>query len=300
MILSISRLLRFIAIVVIILSSASVIAYWSVIESTLSWVWSGTLEDVRNRTFIFATFIGLFFIALRTVAVNRSSKAAIEQVILTRKGNLTDRFTKSVDLIGSDSTSTVVGGVFALEQIAQEEPEIYHNVIMEILTGFIREQAHFSYKELQTEVKEAGSGKDYQEPKADIQAALTVIGRRNNIDLENGKRWYLWRTNLRSMNFTDGNFDNFNFYSCNLINAKMNGTSLKGTILISAVLIEARLIGAILDATILQDTIFSHADFHNATIKNTDCGKIIGYDKRSFSDTNFDNVSSGSLPKSNT
>ncbi|CAN2042446.1 hypothetical protein GMMP15_810032 [Candidatus Magnetomoraceae bacterium gMMP-15] len=252
--------------------------YWAY-PSKINWLWSGTLEDTRNRIWIFVTLIGIFLLIWRTVSANRTSVAAMEQVVLTRKGNITGRFAKAVELLGSSSQTTVIGGIYALEQIAQEDAPTYHNVVFEILTAFIRNNARIKKE------KESSRPEDVR---SEIQAALTVIGRRQNIEIENGRKWYLWYTDLKYMNLENGHFENFNLYGVNLTEARMSCIHLEKAWLGGAILVGARLNGAYLKETLFQDTNLSHADFHKAIIKKTDLRRTTGIDMKAFCDAEID------------
>jgi ABC-type Fe3+ transport system permease subunit len=46
------------------------------------------------------------------------------QLGVTREGQITDRYTKAVDQLGSDHLDVRVGGIYALERIARDSPTI--------------------------------------------------------------------------------------------------------------------------------------------------------------------------------
>lgn len=53
---------------------------------------------------------------------------------------VTDRYTKSIEQLGSDKLDVRIGGVYALERIARDSSRD-HPTVMEVLSAFIREQA---------------------------------------------------------------------------------------------------------------------------------------------------------------
>lgn len=65
-----------------------------------------------------------------------------------------------------------MGGIYALEQIAQDSPQDYCKPIMRTLAAYVRENARWSSEETQ-ESAIAASG--HKEPPADITTALTVL-----------------------------------------------------------------------------------------------------------------------------
>src|SRR6266516_7182902 len=59
---------------------------------------------------------------------------------LNRQGQITDRFTKATDQLGSDKIDTRLGGIYALERIARDS-QADQGPVMEVLTAFVREHA---------------------------------------------------------------------------------------------------------------------------------------------------------------
>ncbi len=87
---------------------------------------------------------------------------------------MTDRFTKAIDQPGSGQIDVRVGGVYALERVARDSPRD-HPVIMDVLSAFIRE-----HSDEQWLAPKSNEGQpDIVETRADIQAAITTIVRRD-------------------------------------------------------------------------------------------------------------------------
>jgi len=60
----------------------------------------------------------------------------LEQLVLARRAQIADRFTKAVDQLGNEADDVRIGGIYALGQIMKEpDTEGYHEPIIEILTG---------------------------------------------------------------------------------------------------------------------------------------------------------------------
>ena len=101
---------------------------------------------------------------------------------LTRQGQVTDRYTKAIDQLGSDKGLDVrIGGIYALERIAHDSPPD-HPTIMDVLATFIRD--HSSEQWPPAEPGRVDPPERATRP--DVQAALTVIGRRNP---RHDRRW---------------------------------------------------------------------------------------------------------------
>ena len=56
---------------------------------------------------------------------------------LTEQGQVTDRYTKAIEQLGSDKLDVRIGGIYALERVARDSVRD-HPTVMEVLTAFIR------------------------------------------------------------------------------------------------------------------------------------------------------------------
>jgi hypothetical protein len=63
------------------------------------------------------------------------------RVSVAHEGQITERFTRAVDQLGSDKLEIRLGGIYALERIAKDSADKDHWTIMEILTAFVRERS---------------------------------------------------------------------------------------------------------------------------------------------------------------
>jgi len=116
----------------------------------------------------------LIFTALNFDLLRRNSERADKWQRnthdLTKQGQVTDRYTKAIEQLGSDNLGVRVGGIYALERIARDSA-IDHPTVMEMLTAFIRENSHE-----QRPQPDPGSKERFR--RRDIQAAVSVVGRR--------------------------------------------------------------------------------------------------------------------------
>ncbi|MFE0187300.1 pentapeptide repeat-containing protein [Streptomyces sp. NPDC058989] len=97
---------------------------------------------------------------------------------LARRSQITDRFNKALERLGSEHEYVRIGGVLNLEQIVQDAPEQAAPDAARILVHFIRNRApkaQHSRRKWMARMR----GEDYTslplEPAADIQAALTAL-----------------------------------------------------------------------------------------------------------------------------
>jgi hypothetical protein len=102
-------------------------------------------EDVVPLVTLIGGAIGVYFLAIRTRAVDRTARAALEQAKIAaerhaeqtkadRDRRITESFAKAVEQLGSDKLETRLGAIYTLERISQESEREYWP-IMETLTA---------------------------------------------------------------------------------------------------------------------------------------------------------------------
>jgi len=207
-------------------------------------------QIVGGALFLF----GLYLTYRRITATERS-------VEINREVQITERFTIAIEQLGHKRLEVRLGGIYALERIARDS-ERDHWTVMEILTAYIRERVPFNLEadQLRTdqiEKKEIINEHLKLKPLSiDIQAALTVLGRRKWISKEPGFI-LLDRVNIRRAYLVKANLDNAILLKSNLKGAYLQEANLKGadlfdTNLEGANLLNTNLNGAILWAANLQ------------------------------------------------
>ena len=73
-------------------------------------------------------------VRLQGEAINKQS----EQLELTRKSQIDERFKNAVEHLGNDKEPIILGGIVELHQITKEEKDKYASVVFNILTSFLR------------------------------------------------------------------------------------------------------------------------------------------------------------------
>ena len=175
---------------------------------------------------------------------------------LNRRGQLTERFSRAIEQLGSETLAVRLGGIYALEQIAVDSREL-HWPVMEVLTAYLREHARV----------DASTGADpaARRPLAvDHQAIATVIGRRrreqdpddhrlelSELDLA-GVRWR--RASLQGANLWRANLEGAYLRLAHLEGARLEGTNLRDARMERVQLGGARLAGANLSSAWLANT----------------------------------------------
>ena len=92
--------------------------------------------------------------------------------VLSRDGQVTDRYTKAIEQLGSEKLDVRIGGIHALERVARGSARD-HPAVMEMLAAFIREHSHEPWPPPDPcgQVRERSL-------RPDVYAAITVVGRR--------------------------------------------------------------------------------------------------------------------------
>ena len=156
---------------------------------------------------------------------------------LSREGQVTDRYTKAIEQLGSDKLDVRIGGIYALERVARDSARD-HPTVMEVLSAFIREHSHERWPPSD---HPASRGQE-RSTRPDVQAALTVVGRRDpdrdiqSIDLTDAR--------LDSATLTRANLTGVSLFGATLTGARLDGANLTGVSLFGATLTRASLWGA--------------------------------------------------------
>jgi hypothetical protein len=200
---------------------------------------------------------------------------------LSREGQVTDRYTKAIEQLGSDKLDVRIGGIYALERVARDSARD-HPTVMEVLTAFIREHSHERWP---PEDHPASRGQE-RSTRPDVQAALTVVGRRDSD--RDIRRIDLSRADLTRAILTDANLGGAILTLADLGGANLAGAALSRAALPTANLTDARLAGADLAGAFLfaadlsradlgganlTDASFARADLTDATLTDANLGR---------------------------
>ncbi len=185
---------------------------------------------------------------------------------VSQEGRITEHFTRAIDQLGNPAIEIRLGGIYALERIANESEKDYWP-IMEIFTAYVRKNSCVDsrLKEKSKAIKvismdiqtNESTKKDFSKTRKipfDIQAILTVIGRRkDSLNHRESKCLNLEMTCLQGAGLTDTYFEGANF-----INAYLEG----------AFLIDSHLEGANLSNAHLEGADLMHVHLERADLKN--------------------------------
>lgn len=180
---------------------------------------------------------------------------------LSRQGQVTDRYTKAIEQLGSDKLDVRIGAIYALERIARDSARD-HPTVMEVLAAFVRE--HSSERRPPQATDSAGTREPDRPIRPDVQAAATVIGRRNPRD--GRQRVDLTSTDLRRADLTSADLAEADLTSADLRRANLIGANLTGAVLWIANLAGAVLWNVNLAGALLWNANLTGADLREANL----------------------------------
>jgi hypothetical protein len=212
-----------------------------------------------------ALLIGLYFTYQNVKVSQDNAKTAQDNLRLTEDGKLTDRFSKAVELLGNERIDVRLGGIYALESIARDSQK-YHWTVMEVLTAYVRKYSP----------RKSEDATDKEKLREDIQAAMTVIGRRIWAEEEtDSQRLDLKGVDLRECVLSDVNLSRADLSKSNLKEAVLVRANLWGAQLESADLTGAKLSRANLELANLESANLENANLNYAKLIQASLEKAI-------------------------
>lgn len=183
-----------------------------------------------------------------------------KQYALSEQGQVTDRFTKAVEQLGSDKMDIRLGGIYSLERLARDSPPD-QGVVFEVLGAYTRTHS-------------AADPACSQRVPVDIQAVLTVVQRREATATPN-RLGNLDEQAIRKleMEYFQSRIDLSGacLRQATLVDAPMESAALTRTNLSYALLIGSNLSTAycnqaVLEGADLETTNLSYADLESASL----------------------------------
>lgn len=276
--------------------------------------------------------IGIYMAHRRIKALERQVQLGQEQLQVAQEGQITERFTLAIEQLGSDRMEVRLGGIYALERIANDSDRDY-GAIIETLTAYVRERAPWKGQSHDASVEESGIDMElivqgqsvfsWLDPKikpaTDIQAVLTVLGRRKysygqgeaepldlfNTDLRGANLKQakfqgvdfrkvhldgalLINTDLEIANFAESNLKSASFWGANLQNAFLGKAHLEGAILWGTNLRNATLVNANLGGASFVGAILDGAILMGAQLKGVDISCATGLTREQLAEAIID------------
>ena len=233
------------------------------------------------RTQLLTLGAGLFA-AGALVYTARNFTLSRRQLELTEQGQVSDRYAKGIEQLGFGELDVRIGAIYALERVTRDSPRD-HPTVMEVLAAFIREHSREQWPPVTSEQPQTE-----RTMRPDVQAALTVIGRRITkydkwrIDLQGAdlaaarlvdadlSNIDLTRADLTGANLNSSYMENTWFAHSKLCNAFLRDAKLKIVLSMQADLTDAHLDRAELIGVDLTDAKLIDADFTDAKLTRVD------------------------------
>ena len=99
---------------------------------------------LRNLGLVSGGFIAIWIAIWRgdvadsqAQASQEQARASLNQVEISRLSLLNERYQKGAEMLGSTALYVRLGGIYALQRLAQENPEQYHGQITDLLSIFM-------------------------------------------------------------------------------------------------------------------------------------------------------------------
>ncbi len=268
-------------------------------------------DAVKSLLPIAAAAVGLPLIVWRLVILSQQTQISEAKTQIDRETYYTSIFAKSVELLGfvresksvgtdrNEITRSVpniesrLGALYSLERLLTESVRD-QRAIIETLCAYIRENSPLEIPEDEAEAQQFFHGDLPPRPtnRADVQAALTIIGRRPQF-IRSGWRLDLRNTNLIGYDFSDLNFDSARFDNSFLSRANMSGASFANGTFAGTFMRAANMKGAVFHSSTFDD-----CDVRGAEIDATDfsAATLIDTDLRAAKVTSF-NIKGANLDK---
>ena len=248
---------------------------------------------VRNIGLVVAGVVALPLALWRSWVAQRQADTA-------EQGLLNERYQRGAEMLGSDVLAVRLGGIYALQRLAEEHPQQYHIQIMRLFCAVIRNPTVDSHGETGLASQETGEAAETHEdgggvrPRQDVEAVMEAIATRKTVGLELerdiGFRLDFRRADLSCLDLlrvkgmklsgailTDANLSGIRLppgtnlssirdgYEVNLSKARLNRVNFGFSNLWKADLSNSLLVGSDLQIADLR-----HANLSGATLANAD------------------------------
>jgi len=242
------------------------------------WVRLFELENEARRT-LTQVVLGAFGLLVLWFTWRRV-RANDRSVRIAEQGHITDRFTQAVEQLGKmdgdrPNIEVRLGAIYALERIAIDSPRD-HWTIMEILSAYVRRNAPAPKR-----TNKPTGDEELVPPRTDIQAIVTVLGRRRRdrrrecagiqLDLSECD---LRAADLSSVNLTETSFVGANLQGATLYKAMLSNVEFSGADLHWVNFFEADLSNADLTRADLTGSSLRLANLTRATLSEAELVRV--------------------------
>ena len=249
---------------------------------------------IRNIGLLIAGVIALPLAIWRSWIGERQADTAQQNL-------LNERYQKGAEMLGNSVLSVRLGGIYALQHLAEDHPEQYHVQIMRLFCAFMRNPTEDSSMKIDehTNIVSANRQKINSDTylREDVESILRAIATRSEKDIELEKkakfhllldeinlhsarirgltRYTVELSDIKKKPSFNENLSHVVFWDVDLSNAFLDFTNLSHAEFAETNLSGAHLSGANLSRTewrdaILKDTFLDGADLRNANLQGTD------------------------------
>ena len=95
-------------------------------------------ETLRNVGLLVGGLLAFVFAGWRAWVAEQQATAARRQAQTAERGLLNDRYQKAVEMLGSNVLAVRLGGIYTLQDLAEQYSEEYHVKVMKQLCSFVR------------------------------------------------------------------------------------------------------------------------------------------------------------------
>lgn len=233
------------------------------------------LDQSKNTATWFGVFATILAGIMAGLTYNTNNQTAQENIKfnqdnikLSQKRLISERFAKAVEQIGNDKGEVVIGGIYSLDQIAVDSPDNQWTII-QVLAAFIRQDS----------LKPSKLPKDKVGLKMESirrQAAIKILGKINDEYHKNPEdnQKENHRIDLSETNLDDAEISGANLNLANLHRTKLNAAGLDGVQLVNASLRHAKMKETTLEGANLKDADMKMADISMADLTKVDLSKV--------------------------
>ena len=170
--------------------------------------------------------VGGLVLTLGAYATWRRLRINEEELRASRDGQITERYSRAIEHLGSESRDVRIGGVYALERVARNSAED-RDAIVAVLCAYIR--GHSPWPPVNADNGDEEVLRSLAIRANDVQVALTALGRL--VGAAGDPDVAIPRTDLRYARLSRLNLGQARLSHANLRRARIHGADLRGALM---------------------------------------------------------------------
>ena len=245
-----------------------------VVLSGVYWDWlqggsgnGSNAADVRNIALVVGGIVAILLALWRSLVAERQARAAQEQSEIAKRVYVNERYRQAASMLGDRELPVRLGGIFALERLAEDHTVEFRPGVVKLLVEFLR--APPTLEEPQPKVFDGWPSLERPAVRLDVQAAFTAINNLQYGGVSTEDAWSDGWPDLHGAQLCSVNMERLSLRGANLQNANLEYAQLSGTDLTGASLQGANFRHANLGFANLSDCDMSGADFSGVEATRT-------------------------------